>query len=360
MELPAVQVRPGAARVVEGDLARALGDRARRGHPHECAVELAARQRPAARPRPRALPGAAAGSAVPRAGPCRRSCPSQPSGPRSRGCRRRSGRRSRARARTGGRGPGRRRAGTPPRTAFRSSAHSARGSSSTVVSGSWVCRRCSASPRARQECGIREHPDGLRLAGAARARRMRARTGSRRRPVRRPRRTPTTRTPCRGAPRPRRSGRRGRASPCAPARPPSPLRPAPARPPAPTGRRAAAAAASRPRRAPGGPTAETSPGMAQDRLLQAQLELVEVEVEPGCVPDRRQRAGHVASPTWSATIPPAKVRYETSAKPAEPHQVPRARPGRGSGGRSPAGRCRRRRPSVAWPSSGTIRSNQRR
>ena len=60
------------------------------------------------------------------------------------------------------------------------------------------------------------------------------------------------------------------------------------------------------------------PSVRADGLLQPLLELLEVEVEPGRVPDRRQRAGHVASPMWSATIPPAKVRYETSAKPAEP------------------------------------------
>src|SRR4051812_49147978 len=44
VELPAVQVRPRPARVVEGDLPRTL-DRARRGHAHQRAVEVAARER---------------------------------------------------------------------------------------------------------------------------------------------------------------------------------------------------------------------------------------------------------------------------------------------------------------------------
>ena len=44
------------------------------------------------------------------------------------------------------------------------------------------------------------------------------------------------------------------------------------------------------------------------RLLQAHLQLLEVEVEARRLPDRGQRAGHAALPVCKATIPPAKVR----------------------------------------------------
>src|SRR5207302_4692342 len=58
-------------------------------------------------------------------------------------------------------------------------------------------------------------------------------------------------------------------------------------------------------------------GMARDGALEALLELVEVALEPGRLADRGENR-HPATPVWRATIPPAKVRYETSTKPARP------------------------------------------
>ncbi len=49
------------------------------------------------------------------------------------------------------------------------------------------------------------------------------------------------------------------------------------------------------------------PAVTGDRLLESLLELVEVLIEPGRAADRGEGA-HAASPTWSATMPPASSR----------------------------------------------------
>src|SRR2546423_1577258 len=67
----------------------------------------------------------------------------------------------------------------------------------------------------------------------------------------------------------------------------------------------------------GAPDRGDDAGMARDRALEVLLELVEVALEPRRLADRGED-GHPATPVWSATIPPANVRYETSTKPAWP------------------------------------------
>ena len=57
------------------------------------------------------------------------------------------------------------------------------------------------------------------------------------------------------------------------------------------------------------------PGTGRDGHGEPVFELLEVRVEPGCSPDRCERA-HRATPVWSATIPPANSRQRISPKPA--------------------------------------------
>src|SRR4051812_2176391 len=100
-------------------------------------------------------------------------------------------------------------------------------------------------------------------------------------------------------------------------------------------------------------------GMRRDRAREPLLERIEIAVEPRRGPDvRERRTRHeAASPTWSATIPPAKRRNSTPSKPHAPSSAASSSgPGkwRTLAGRyvyaAPPGRTR--------PSSGTMRSNQ--
>ncbi len=64
-------------------------------------------------------------------------------------------------------------------------------------------------------------------------------------------------------------------------------------------------------------------GKGADGVLEPVLEQVEVAVEPGSLPDGRQRV-HRFVPTWRATIPPPMSFQPTPSKPARPNAAARS------------------------------------
>ena len=210
------------------------------------------------------------------------------------------------------------RAGRRPRTASRSSARSARGSPRRVVSGSCACRRCIASPRARQSAASASSATASRRP-SRRAPRTRGRTGSRPSPA--PRRAVADHADAR----PRRNSAPSiRSSWTSVAMWTS----------------STAAPAATEARSPGGAARKTSSGRSRlppaasasradrgrrdpdalHRRLQPLLELLEVGVQPGRLADRRERV--TPSPPRCAARRSRRrtVRHRTSSKPGRAQQ----------------------------------------
>ena len=247
--------------------------------------------------------------------------------------------------------------GTPPRRASRSSARSARGTPRPSCRGR--APGGAASPRrGRGRATRRRAPTRPARRRSRRARRTRARRGSRRSPARPRARTPTTRTRGRGGTRRRRSGRRGRASPCGRARRRRRPRPTAARPAARRRRRAAGAAACRRRESASRETDATSPPCERTVSCSRSSSSSRYGRRPG-VSRIVASALTRPCPMCSATIPPANVRYWTSSSPdSRISAASSSGPGKR---RTLAGRYVYASPPFSpLPSSGTIRSNQTR
>ena len=145
-------------------------------------------------------------------------------------------------------------------------------------------------PARERQRGVGEHGDASHVDRRPRAPRRRARRGSRPPPAPRRRRGPSRPPPCRDGPSRRRSGRRGRASPCERARRRHLPRPTGA---APAGaERKVSIGRSRfpPAVSASAPTIGDEPGMAGDRPLEQILDLGEV-----ARPDRERHAPPRAS-----------------------------------------------------------------
>ena len=297
-------------------LARLLGDsrarsrataRARRSPRPGRARPRAARPRaPAGRPRPRARRAGAGASASRRAGRCPAPSRSRPSRPCSRARRRRSGRRSRGGGRTSALPPPSAQAAANSEPVL--SAHRSR-YASTVVSGSWRCRRCSASPRASASDASASTGDLLVRCRSRRAVGERAReevVAGRLRGARR--RAPSRRRRARGAGARRRRCRRGRAWPCGRARPPRPRPPAAGAPGADERNVRVGRSRLPPAASASAPTAATTPGCASTVSARRASTALEVAREPGDGGHRGGRRVTSCTPMCSATIVPPSSR----------------------------------------------------
>ena len=204
------------------------------------------------------------------------------------------------------------------------------------------------------ERGVGEDGHRLRVAGRRELRERPREEIVAGRPARSPRRARPRPSAGRGADRPRRAGRRGRASPCGRARPRHRRRPRARRsaPPAGVERKTSSGRSRLP------PAASVSaPDLAEaarvrgDRVLEPVLEQVEVAVEPGSLPDGRERV-HRLVPTCSATIPPPISFQPTLVEAGAAECGGQIRRARGSAARSPGGRCTPAPPGRTLPASG--------
>ena len=290
----AVEARPGSRSVVQGNLAGAF-ERAGRGNAHERALERPAGERGADDV---VLCAASRSGSV--GVPSRRSVPAifpvsivEPAQSRT------SSAIWKATPSATPYRPSRRRAGRPPRRARPSSARSARCTPRPSSTGR--ASACAEAPRRARAASVASRGrDRLGVAGRGQLRERAREEVVARSPGRRRRRTPTRQQPCRGGSARGRSGRRGRASPCARARPrrrPRATAPAPA---ASRGRRAAGAAACRRRRAPRSRRPRRGPGWLATRAREPLLERVEVLLETVGRADRRRACAHAALPRRAA------------------------------------------------------------
>ena len=354
----AVEARPRLRSVVEGELAGAL-ERAASRRRGRARPRAARRRAPRARPRPRARRGAAAASACRRGGRCPAILPVSIVSPAQ----------SRMSSAIWNAIPSSRpNSPLPP-----PSRHAASNSfpvlsaqrsryASTVVSrvvALAALHRLAARERERR---VGEHRDGARRRPSPRARRRRARRGSRRPPC-------AASAPCarpgRGAAatdaRRRRSGRRGRASPCARARPRRRRRPA-ARAPAGAERKASIGRRRLPPAASAlGADLGDEPRVARDRRVEPRLDARRgTSSSPGAARDRPRARLIVAAVAGVQRDDPAAEEPEAHAPRSRPRSSSAAR----SSGAGEAAHARRQvRVGLAaraarCPSSGTIRSNQ--